>query len=301
MDYTDDIDEYYPPVVYGPPTESGVQPTTPAPPVVYGPPTESGVQPTTPAPPVVYGPPTESGVQPTTPAPPVVYGPPTESGVQPTQPVAPVPSALDGWQDKVNAVAKTLGVLKPDGSYDWGKIMGMGAGAAAFFTALNQAPAAPAKSTKDLLASLPSNTPAGFSPEALAMIQVPMKAGNQLTPMYAADMPSPIRPGTRGYAEGGEVDGPLSQTFDSSQLVGYVGAGEGGGQDDMIDARLSPGEYVFDAESVSMLGDGDNAAGARKLDELREAMRAHKRSAPNDEIAPRALGPLSYMNGGLNG
>ena len=270
-EYTDDIDEYYPPDVDRSQYE-----------VDYS--THQG-----------------AGTEPTTPAPPVVYGPPTESGVLPTQPVAPVPSALDGWQDKVNAVAKTLGVLKPDGSYDWGKIMGMGAGAAAFFTTLNQAPAAPVKSTKDLLASLPSNTPAGFGPEALARMQVPMKAGNQLTLMYAADMPSPIRPGARGYAEGGEVEGPLSQTFDSSQFVGYVGAGEGGGQDDMIDARLSPGEYVFDAESVSMLGDGDNAAGARKLDELREAMRAHKRSAPNDEIAPRALGPLSYMNGGLNG
>ena len=130
-----------------------------------------------------------------------------------------------------------------------------------------------------------------------------MQAGNQLARQYAADMPSSVRPGGRGYAEGGEVEdvGALSQTFDSSQTQGYVGSGEGGGQDDMIDARLSPGEYVFDAESVSMLGDGDNAAGARKLDELREAMRAHKRSAPADEIAPKSRGPLSYMKGGLNG
>ena len=111
-------------------------------------------------------------------------------------------------------------------------------------------------------------------------------------------MPSPIRPGVRGYAEGGEVYGPLSQAVE--QTVGLV-QGAGGGQDDMVEARLSPGEYVFDAESASMLGDGDNAAGARKLDELREAMRAHKRSAPPDEIAPKAEGPLSYMTGGLNG
>lgn len=262
--------------------------------------THQGVGVTTP----VDGPPTESEVQPTTPAPPVVYGPPTESGVQPTQPVAPVvtpPSTLDAWQEKLKSVATALNLTKPDGSYDWSKLLGMGAAGLTLYNAVTQAPDAPPKTATQLLAGLPSNTPAGFSPEALAMMQVPLKAGNQLQGVYAADMPSPIRPGVQGYAEGGEVDGPLSQTFDSSQFVGYVGAGEGGGQDDMIDARLSPGEYVFDAESVSMLGDGDNAAGARKLDELRETMRAHKRSAPNDEIAPRALGPLSYMNGGLNG
>ena len=50
-----------------------------------------------------------------------------------------------------------------------------------------------------------------------------------------------------------------------------------------------------------MLGNGNNAAGARKLDELREQLRAHKRSAPPDEIAPPARGPLSYMGAMNNG
>lgn len=205
------------------------------------------------------------------------------------------------WLGKLKKIGSAAGLVKPDGSYDWSKVIGLSAAGLTAYDTLTQAPSAAPKSAAQLLAGLPSNVPGGFSPDALAAMRVPMKAGNQLARQYAADMPSPIRPGTRGYAEGGEVDGPLSQTFDSSQTQGFVGAGEGGGQDDMIDARLSPGEYVFDAESVSMLGDGDNAAGARKLDELREAMRAHKRSAPPDEIAPKAQGPLSYMKGGLNG
>lgn len=188
---------------------------------------------------------------------------------------------------KLDEIAKALGLTKEDGAYDWGKIIGLGA------AGLTLNDSHPVKTIAQLQAGMPSNTPG-----ALSTVQTPMRAGNQLQRQYAADMSSPVKP---GYADGGEVDGPLSQTFDSSQTQGYVGAGEGGGQDDMIDARLSPGEYVFDAESVSMLGDGDNAAGARKLDELREAMRAHKRSAPDDEIAPRSKGPLSYMNGGLNG
>lgn len=205
------------------------------------------------------------------------------------------------WLTKLKEIGAAAGLVK-DGKYDWNKIIGLGAAGLTAYDALNQT-TQPVKTTAQLLAGMPSNTPAGFSAGALSAMARPMQAGNQLARQYAADMPSSVRPGGRGYAEGGEVEdvGALSQTFDSSQTQGYVGSGEGGGQDDMIDARLSPGEYVFDAESVSMLGDGDNAAGARKLDELREAMRAHKRSAPADEIAPKSRGPLSYMKGGLNG
>jgi hypothetical protein len=73
--------------------------------------------------------------------------------------------------------------------------------------------------------------------------------------------------------------------------------GAGGGQDDLIDARLADGEYVFDADIVSALGDGSNKEGAKKLDAMREAIRKHKRSAPNDKIPPKAKSPLSYLKG----
>ena len=210
-------------------------------------------------------------------------------------------SSVDDWQKKLKSVGDALGLTKTKGGdYDWSKIIGLGAAGMTAYDAMNQQQQ-PVKSPAQLLAGMPSNAPSGLSPQVLAAMQSPMRAGNQIQGQYAADMPSTIRGGLRGYADGGEVEGPLSRTFDSSAEQGFVGGGEGGGQDDMVEARLSPGEYVFDAESVSMLGDGDNAAGARKLDELRMAMREHKRSASPDEIAPKSLGPLSYLNGGQNG
>ena len=93
---------------------------------------------------------------------------------------------------------------------------------------------------------------------------------------------------SQGYATGGEVSsghrGPLA-------LV----QGGGGGQDDTVDARLSPGEYVWDADTVAALGDGNNAHGAKLLDEARENIRSHKRSAPPDSIPPKAKALHAYL------
>lgn len=88
--------------------------------------------------------------------------------------------------------------------------------------------------------------------------------------------------------------GALSQVATSPGIV----RGEGGGQDDMVNARLSPGEYIFDADSVSALGDGDTEAGAKQLDNLRMSLREHKRSASPENIPPMAKSPMQYMNGG---
>ena len=63
-------------------------------------------------------------------------------------------------------------------------------------------------------------------------------------------------------------------------------------------ARLSPGEYVFDADVVSALGDGNNEHGAALLDQMRERIRAHKRSAPADRIPPKAHAPERYLKKG---
>ena len=90
------------------------------------------------------------------------------------------------------------------------------------------------------------------------------------------------------YAEGGNV---FSTGGDTSDAV----YGHGGGQDDVVDARLAPGEFVFDADAVSSLGDGNNEEGVRKLEEMREAIRRHKRSAPPDKIPPRAKPITKYL------
>jgi hypothetical protein len=65
-------------------------------------------------------------------------------------------------------------------------------------------------------------------------------------------------------------------TFDSTQGDDYVpDPGHGDGTSDGIDAKLSGGEYVMDAGTVSMLGNGSNEAGARALDQLRQRVRQH--------------------------
>ena len=73
--------------------------------------------------------------------------------------------------------------------------------------------------------------------------------------------------------------------------------GEGGGQDDTINARVSAKEYIFDADTVSALGDGNPEEGAKKLDQMRERIRAHKRSAPTHKIPPMAKDPMEYLAG----
>lgn len=81
--------------------------------------------------------------------------------------------------------------------------------------------------------------------------------------------------------------------FTSPSLVGYAS----GGQADVVEAKLSGGEYVMDADSVAALGDGNTNAGAQVLDKMRENLRKHKRSAPSNKIPPKAKSPLEYMKG----
>jgi hypothetical protein len=64
---------------------------------------------------------------------------------------------------------------------------------------------------------------------------------------------------------------------------------------------LSDGEYVFDADTVAALGDGSSKAGAAVLDKMREAIRKHKRSAPVNDIPPKAKSPLAYLKGSKHG
>lgn len=73
--------------------------------------------------------------------------------------------------------------------------------------------------------------------------------------------------------------------------------GPGSGRDDKIEALLSDGEYVFDAETVAMLGDGSVDEGAARLDKLRENVRRHKGAAlAQGKISPNAKPPEQYLN-----
>ena len=73
----------------------------------------------------------------------------------------------------------------------------------------------------------------------------------------------------------------------------------GGGQP--IPAQIADGEYVLPAGFVTTLGHGSNKVGAKLLDAMREKIRAHKRSAPDTKIPPKAKSPLQYMNEAMKG
>lgn len=85
-----------------------------------------------------------------------------------------------------------------------------------------------------------------------------------------------------GYAEGG-----------------YAVGGPGDGRDDKIPAMLSDGEYVIDAETVAMLGNGSTKAGADALDEFRVNIRKHKgRALSKGEFSDNAKKPEQYLKKG---
>ena len=106
------------------------------------------------------------------------------------------------------------------------------------------------------------------------------------------------------YASGGKVQAKggllnLAEQMASmlAQQKGLI-PGNGGGQDDIVDIKAAPGEYVMDAEIVSALGDGNNEEGARKLDQMRVNVRKHKRSGGLASIPPKAKAPEQYMKKG---
>ena len=74
-----------------------------------------------------------------------------------------------------------------------------------------------------------------------------------------------------------------------------VGGGADGRSDD-VNAVLSDGEYVFDAETVALLGNGSSEAGADRLDQMREEIRKQKgQHLAKGKISPDAKSPLSYL------
>lgn len=75
--------------------------------------------------------------------------------------------------------------------------------------------------------------------------------------------------------------------------------GAGTGRSDDIPAVLSDGEYVIDAETVALLGDGSSKAGAKKLDDLRVKVRKHKgQKLAKGRFSANAKKPEAYLSGG---
>lgn len=107
-------------------------------------------------------------------------------------------------------------------------------------------------------------------------------------PMDAEEFIPPYPRGEGAWIEEGES--PLSQHSR------YMQDGPGGGQDDQIDAKLSPKEYVFDATTVAMFGDGNPDHGARKLDALRKKLwKDRGKHYVKGKLAPKVKDPEGYL------
>jgi hypothetical protein len=97
-----------------------------------------------------------------------------------------------------------------------------------------------------------------------------------------------------GMAHGGAMGYARGSSRDS-----FAVEGPGTGRSDDIPAVLSDGEYVIDAETVALLGDGSSKAGAKKLDEMRVKIRKHKgRNLAKGKFSVNAKRPEKYLSGG---
>ena len=96
--------------------------------------------------------------------------------------------------------------------------------------------------------------------------------------------------GSDRHAKGGPIEGGLSA---ASKPQFFRGGTKG--QADKIPAMLSDGEFVWDADTVAALGDGNTEAGASALEQMRQNIRRHKRSAPVNKIPPKAKKPEAYL------
>jgi hypothetical protein len=97
-----------------------------------------------------------------------------------------------------------------------------------------------------------------------------------------------------------QVPGTAMARGGALSQVSRMASGSGHGRSDTINARLSDGEYVIDAETVALLGNGSTKAGASVLDMMRKQVRQQKGKAlAKGNFSPDAKSPLAYMKGGV--
>ena len=97
-----------------------------------------------------------------------------------------------------------------------------------------------------------------------------------------------IIPATVDGVEGYYAEGGMSRRV----------RGPGSGREDLIPALLSDGEYVIDAETMALLGDGSVEKAADLMDDFRQKIRKHKGAKlAKGGISPNAKSPLQYLMG----
>lgn len=142
------------------------------------------------------------------------------------------------------------------------------------------------------------------------MMQGGMMPGRPMSPQNAQGMPAQGMPQGRpqmpqrprdpkmAYYQYGNPPVQAKAMGGLSQVHSMKIGGGADGRSDDVNAVLSDGEYVMDAESVAMLGNGSSKAGAAKLDQMRSELRQHKgKNLASGKISPDAKSPLAYLKG----
>jgi hypothetical protein len=130
----------------------------------------------------------------------------------------------------------------------------------------------------------------GYNPERSFFNYVPATEAEREAMMVKP--PSQLEQKARGGAMAVKKGGaPVKESF--------AVKGPGTGRSDEIPALLSDGEYVIDAETVALLGDGSSEAGAKRLDDFRVSIRKHKGSnLARGKFSANARRPEKYLSGG---
>jgi hypothetical protein len=130
----------------------------------------------------------------------------------------------------------------------------------------------------------------GYNPERSFFNYVPATQAEREAMMVKP--PSPLEVKARGGTIAAKKGGaPAKESF--------AVKGPGTGRSDEIPALLSDGEYVIDAETVALLGDGSSEAGAKRLDDFRVNVRKHKGSnLARGKFSANAKRPEKYLAGG---
>jgi hypothetical protein len=104
-----------------------------------------------------------------------------------------------------------------------------------------------------------------------------------------------VAPDNYGYYTYGNIP-PTMKRFAQGGLSALAKGGNYDGRSDDIPAVLSDGEFVIDAETVALLGNGSSKAGANRLEEMRQAVRKQKGGAlSRGQFSPDAKSPLAYL------
>lgn len=156
-------------------------------------------------------------------------------------------------------------------------------------------PAAPAgPSPGGPMTPMPGQPP---SPQDQLLALMKARQQSNMTPM-----PGFYRGGTLQLARGGYPELMGGMPMREHAKGGVPSDGQGDGRSDHVQALLSPGEFVMDAETVALAGNGDSDAGARGMEAIRKTIRKEKGKAlAKGKFSPAAKKPGFYAAVGMRG